>query len=139
MWRLFLDDEGVIGRRQWWLGTLTVLAALWLVNGLVYQTPTLWRVEPGVLVFFSLAALIPFHALNVKRLRDRRRPEWLALVAALPPAIAALSVAVRPATGMLGAVDMVVGVSLLLVAAWMILDLGLGGSKPQPVRSFLHG
>jgi uncharacterized membrane protein YhaH (DUF805 family) len=97
------------------------------------------RIEPSLLVFLSIAALVPFHTLNVKRLRDRGRPEWLGLAAALPAAVAALSVAFRPATGALGPVDVVVGISLVAAAIWMFLDLGVGSSRRQPVRSFLHG
>jgi uncharacterized membrane protein YhaH (DUF805 family) len=138
MLRVYLDDEGVIDRGHWWVGTLGLLVVLASLEGLVNSVPALAAYASGLMLFLALAALVPFHTMNIKRLRDRRRPEWLALAAAIPPAFAALSTAFRPATGPLGTLDMVIGSAMLLVALWAVLDLGFGPSKPQPNRSFLH-
>jgi uncharacterized membrane protein YhaH (DUF805 family) len=134
--KLFLDDSDVIGRRAWWLGTAALVIGLWLFASLVHALRPLARIEPGLLLFASLAALIPFHTLNVKRLRDRDRPEWLSAVAALPPAIASLVVAFRPATGPLEGADIAIGLALIAAAAWMVVDLGMGPSRPRPSTRF---
>jgi uncharacterized membrane protein YhaH (DUF805 family) len=132
---LFLDNGDTITRRQWLAGTVLLVVALWLLSGAVHANRAmLWRYEAGIQLFASIAALIPFHALNVRRLRDRGRPEWLALMAAMPPAAASLSLAFRPVTGPLGTFDIAVGLALVAMAIWMVVDLGLGPSRRTASR-----
>jgi uncharacterized membrane protein YhaH (DUF805 family) len=127
--RLLLDDTGVIGRADWWLGTVIILAGYWLVSGAVDRAPQLWRIAPGITLFVTVAALILFYSVNLKRIRDRGHHEAVALLIAVPPAVAAICTVLRPLTGTLGLFDIVMGMALAITLVWMVIDLGFGGPK----------
>ncbi len=129
MTQLLFDDEGRITRRQWWIGTLVLLAAQLAAE----TAATRWLAPLGLdrpaLLFVSLALLIPFHAVNAKRFRALGRSPDLALWGG---GLAGLSI-------LCGAflrwpqLDLALGLGLCIVILWYIVDLGIL-EHVQPVR-----
>lgn len=80
--RLFTTFHGRIGRKQFWIGFLIILAISIPVE--VYLNPALLSSDPMPLTTPSLAdtvwsvlSLIPATAITVKRFNDRDWPWWL--------------------------------------------------------------
>jgi predicted lipid-binding transport protein (Tim44 family) len=72
--RILFSDEGVINRRQWWLGTLGLLAFQLLVGWLAAWHFGRSGLDRAFMLFVSIALLIPFHSLNAKRFRAIGQP-----------------------------------------------------------------
>jgi uncharacterized membrane protein YhaH (DUF805 family) len=72
---LFLTFSGRIGRAQWWLGMIGVLAAIAAMLGIAF-----WSTLPLLAIPFILFVLISLYALAVKRLHDRNKSGWWSLV-----------------------------------------------------------
>jgi uncharacterized membrane protein YhaH (DUF805 family) len=121
MTQLFLDDEGTISRRQWWIGTLALLAIQFFAESLMAR----WLGPPGLdgplMLSLSLAILVPFHAVNAKRFRAIGRPPWLALWGG---GVAGLSI-LAGAFLRLPALDVAIGLALIATIGWFIVDLGV--------------
>lgn len=80
--RLYFGFDGRIGRRQWWLAMLSLVAASlvlsFLANPLAWFSETIARKGPNLAeTLFSIALLIPETAVTVKRFNDRDWPQWL--------------------------------------------------------------
>jgi uncharacterized membrane protein YhaH (DUF805 family) len=77
---LFFSDEGTISRRAWWFGILAIsvfhLAAGWLAARYLGHA----GLDRALMLFLSIALLIPVHSINVKRFRAIGLPPLLALL-----------------------------------------------------------
>ncbi len=121
MTQLLFDDEGVITRRQWWIGTLVLLALQQVAEAAAARWLTPLGLDRPALLFVSLALLIPFHAVNAKRFRGCGRSPDLALWGG---GVAGLSI-LAGAFLRWPALDLALGLGLCLVIIWYIVDLGI--------------
>jgi uncharacterized membrane protein YhaH (DUF805 family) len=121
MGQLFLDDEGVISRRQWWIGTIALTLA-YLGLGVIAQRQLGAKgYDEAAMLFVSIAILIPFHAVNAKRFQAiGRRPE-LALVGGIVSAVALLTDHFLAIDGL----SILCGWAMIVVFVWYVTDLGL--------------
>jgi uncharacterized membrane protein YhaH (DUF805 family) len=121
MAQLLFDDEGVISRRLWWLGTITLV----LAHIAAGYAATRWLGARGLdrpaMLFLSIAILIPFYAVNAKRFRAIGRDPALALVGGALPALAALK-GMHIAWPM---IDIALGGLIIATIVWYAIDLGL--------------
>ena len=130
MSELLLADEGAISRRQWWTGTLLLgvgqLLAGWMA------TRWLGRFDRPAMLFLSLAALIPFHAVNAKRFRAIGRDPALALWGGGVVGSSVLSGAFVK----LPILDIALGLGLIAIVLWHVVDLGVldHEAKASPAR-----
>ncbi|MFM9973263.1 MAG: hypothetical protein ACKVON_01655 [Beijerinckiaceae bacterium] len=119
--QLLFDDEGVITRRQWWLGTIMLVVFQFLAEYLASRQLLSSGLYRPVMLFVSITVLIPYYSVNAKRFRAiGSRPE-LALIGGILPLIAVLS------DTFLGfkSFDLVLGLLILAVILWYVLDLGV--------------
>ena len=82
--QLFLGLQGRIGRQQWWVGFVVLMAFesayFWLTDPGYYAAPVASLASTVANVVF----LFPTTALTVKRCNDRDWPWWLGYVVQLP-------------------------------------------------------
>jgi uncharacterized membrane protein YhaH (DUF805 family) len=118
--QLLFDDEGVIARRQWWLGTALLLAvqlgAGWLARR--HLGPS--GLDRPSMLFVSISLLIPFHSLNAKRFRAIGQPPLLAVMGGAVALASILVGAFLPGA----AVNIPLGLALLCVILWFAAALG---------------
>ena len=96
---LFTSFEGRIGRQQWWLGTIVLVIAIWIIMfviGLAFSTsmpPADGEMGMGagisaLGIIIMLIIYIPFIwaslALSVKRWHDRDKSGWWILINLVP-------------------------------------------------------
>lgn len=78
---LFFAFDGRIGRQQWWLAMLTLLAASvvlsFLVNPLAWFSKSAGAIPNLADTLLKIAFLIPETAVTVKRFNDRDWPHFL--------------------------------------------------------------
>lgn len=98
--QLYTDPKGRIPRKTWWLGTLGLVVIAFLIQLVVGMIGTALGLHKGlfgqgVITLAVIAAIyVPYHALTIKRLHDRGRPEILFYVFIAPSiAVAILSMA----------------------------------------------
>lgn len=119
--RLFFDDEGVISRQLWWTGTLFLLAVSMVMgSGVSRMTGNTSHTE-ALMIFCSIALLIPFHAVNAKRFRAIGRSPALALWGGIIPAASVLADSFTDWPAM----DILLGWMIMAIMVWYMLDLGL--------------
>jgi uncharacterized membrane protein YhaH (DUF805 family) len=119
--RLLFDDEGEISRKMWWTGT----GVLVLVHSIMeYFAGKLFAqsgLDRPVMLFVSLAILVPFYSVNAKRFRAIGRSSVFALIGGLLPGIVILcDIFLGSPT-----LDIALGLALLCVMLWYIIDLGV--------------
>ncbi len=80
---LFTSFEGRINRQPFWIGTLILMVAHWIVAGIGYGLfgETAGSVVAGVI---SLILLYPGLAVAVKRWHDRNKSGWWVLIVLIP-------------------------------------------------------
>jgi uncharacterized membrane protein YhaH (DUF805 family) len=119
--RLLFDDEGVISRRSWWIGTVLLLCAYMTCGAAAGRVLALPEHADAAMLFASIAILVPFHAVNAKRFRAIGRPPALALWGGGLPAASVLTDAFLnwPSA------DIVLGWLIMAVMIWFVIDLGL--------------
>jgi uncharacterized membrane protein YhaH (DUF805 family) len=125
--RILFSDEGVINRRQWWLGTLGLLAFQLLAGWLAARHFGRSGLDRAFMLFVSIALLIPFHSLNAKRFRAIGQPTWLALAGgmiAMASIIASVFLPGHP-------VNIPLGLALLVVIVWFAVALGCYDPPPK--------
>ena len=129
--RLFFDDEGVISRQLWWTGTLFLLGLSMAIGWVVARATGNADHTEALMIFCSIAMLIPFHAVNAKRFRAIGRSPVLALWGGVVPAASVLadSFANWPA------VDIVLGWMIMGIMVWYVLDLGIYPHESHASRS----
>lgn len=121
MTQLLFDDEGVITRRQWWAGTLLLVAMQLAAESIVARWLAPMGLDGPALLFVSLVLLIPFHAVNAKRFRACGRSPALALWGG---GLAGLTI-LAGAFLRWPSLDLALGFGLCLVILWYIIDLGI--------------
>ena len=121
MTQLFLDDEGTIARRQWWIGTLALLCIQFLAEALTARWFGPQGLDGPLMLSLSLAILVPFHAVNAKRFRAIGRPPALAVWGG---SIAGLSI-LAGAFLRLPSLDAALGLILIATIVWYVVDLGV--------------
>jgi uncharacterized membrane protein YhaH (DUF805 family) len=119
--RLLFDDEGLISRKTWWVGTILLVlfytAAEFLSSRLL---GTIQLARPFML-FVSLSILVPFYSVNAKRFRAIGRSPNQALIGGILPGLVVLSdFYVAFAT-----FNIIFGLAMLTVMIWYIFDLGV--------------
>ena len=137
---LFTGFSGRISRRWFWIGLFVVAAlspfSIWTAmsgNPFFEALPTVKRLGlPGLL--WVMALMLPLAALITKRLHDRGRSGWLALLFYLPAALAALKLfnvyrgEIAEVQYWLGWVNWWFGAAGL----WFLIELGFFGSQSGP-------
>ncbi len=126
MTHLLFDDEGKITRREWWLATGLLMAVYMLASILSARLLGPLRLDRPVMLFISIAILLPFHAVNAKRFRGIGRRSGLALFGAVLSALATLAGVFLP----LSPVNSGLGIGLILVILWYAVDLGVVDHTP---------
>jgi uncharacterized membrane protein YhaH (DUF805 family) len=149
---LFTSFQGRIGRQQWWIGSIILLAAAIILYFLVmpflgmHMIPTIdpaaspdamiglmRRMAIGQAVLTAILAY-PVTALMKKRLNDRDRPDWLIYVFWAPTVIGLLlgltglgyTVTDMGAMTMPSptALNMVVSLAGFAIGLWALVELG---------------
>lgn len=120
IFRLFLDDEGEITRRQWWIGVGTLVFAQFAAQIAIVRTFSGHGLDRGLLVFLSIAMVLPFHSLNAKRFRAIGRSPLLAIPGA------AVGIFLGLASTFLSQYHMAaaLGFCSVLIWIWYVVDLG---------------
>jgi uncharacterized membrane protein YhaH (DUF805 family) len=133
--QLFFDDEGVISRRTWWVGTLVLLFASmgigWAATRIVAQ-PGLGE---ALAVFSAIAMLIPFHSVNAKRFRAIGRNPALALWGGLVPALSILVDLYLDWPSL----DLLLGWMMIVILVWYVLDLGFYPHEDHASQARIDG
>lgn len=89
---LFTSFDGRIGRQQWWLGTIVLMVASWIISFVIQMfagapDPATGQMNMGALIIL-LVVMIPFIyasiALSVKRWHDRGKSGWWYLIVLVP-------------------------------------------------------
>jgi len=133
--KLLFDDEGEIACRQWWIGTLLLLATHAGVGFLLNRLLGARHLDGPIMIFLSIAILIPFYAVNAKRFRAIGRTPNLALWGGFLPAAAVLQDLFLPSP----ALSTGIGWAMLAVIAWYIIDLGLFPHASRSADTRLDG
>ena len=135
---LFVDFNGRIGRKQWWIGTL-ILFVVAVVVSLVLAT-ILGQGLFGRMIGFviSLVFLYPAAALATKRLADQGKPNMPRLAVWYAPLVLSsfmqtFQIGFRPMpTGsnmpdmmVPGTLIMVLGLLSMAIVIWMVVELGI--------------
>ena len=128
MTQLLFNDEGSITRRQWWIGTITLLALQFAAEIAAQRWLRPRGLDRPALLFTSLALLIPFHTVNSKRFRAIGRSPDLALAGG---ALAGLSILTSAFAGK-PTLDLAFGLCLCGVILWYVVDLGVLDYTPKP-------
>jgi uncharacterized membrane protein YhaH (DUF805 family) len=133
--RLYLLIEGRIGRAEFWVGLLILIAAIIVLTIIIAGIFGPLSFVAHLLVFIcELAIAYPCYALFAKRFQDRGRPGTYAavpigifLVIALLTllGVTGTETAPNPLGSVLGFVDLVVGL-------WILIDLGIMPGTPGP-------
>jgi uncharacterized membrane protein YhaH (DUF805 family) len=118
--RLFLDDEGEITRRQWWSGVIALILLQIVAQLTIVWKFHLYGFDRGLLVFLSIAMVLPFHALNAKRFRAIGRSPLLALPGAAVGIGLGLAGTFMPQFLFTAAL----GFAAVLIWIWYVVDLG---------------
>jgi uncharacterized membrane protein YhaH (DUF805 family) len=119
--RLFFDDEGVISRQLWWMGTLVLLGTSMAIGWGVGRMTGSTGLTEALMIFCSIVLLIPFHAVNAKRFRAIGRSPVLALWGGVVPAASVLVDSFFD----LPAMDILLGWMIMAIMVWYIVDLGI--------------
>ena len=137
---LFTSFTGRISRTWFWLGLIAIAVlspfSIWTAlseNPFQTALPTI-RKMGFVGLIWVVALLYPLAALMVKRLHDRGKSGWLALLFYLPAALATLRL-FHIQGQWLDQIDYWLGWVIWWVGAagiWFLVDLGLFGSKKGP-------
>ena len=119
--QLLFDDDGVISRKDWWIGTCILICVHTLAGSLAFRFLGAGGLDRAVMLFISIVILVPFYAINSKRFRFIRRAPSLALAGGVVPAMATLS------SVFIGwqSLDMALGLLLIVTFIWYVIDLGL--------------
>jgi uncharacterized membrane protein YhaH (DUF805 family) len=127
MVRLFFADEGVIDRRSWWLGAGVLVGVQLCLGVLAARHLGPLGLDRPLMVFVSIALLIPFHSVNAKRFRAIRQPPWFALAGGGVAMASIICGAFLPGHP----VNIPLGLVLLVVIVWFAAALGVYDPPPR--------
>jgi uncharacterized membrane protein YhaH (DUF805 family) len=125
--RILFSDEGVISRRQWWLGASVLIGFQLLAGYAAAREFGRQGFDRPLMLFVAIALLIPFHSLNMKRFRAIGQPTWFALAGAAVAMASVLAGAFLPGHP----VNILLGLSLLGVILWFVAALGCYDPPPR--------
>lgn len=135
---LFLSPKGRIGRRDFWLATVALMAimlpATWLLDPAQLDTSLPSPAAPGLaLTIVSLLLLWPSQVVMLKRFNDRRRPRWIVfmVVAAWGAFTVAQHLGPMPDIGTLPPHQRSFFHALGLVVLWVMIELGVLPGRPD--------
>lgn len=120
------STQGRIPRSQWWAG-LVVLVIIGVVLALIIG----WVLGPTLIgliatLILQVILLYPSYALSAKRFQDRNKPGGLALIGiglGILQTLARLVGLSNPLAPT--AVDYILGIALLIVGIWYLIELGI--------------
>jgi uncharacterized membrane protein YhaH (DUF805 family) len=124
--RILFSDEGVISRRQWWLGASILIGFQLLAGHAAAREFGRLGMDRPLMLFVAIALLIPFHSLNMKRFRAIDQPTWFALAGGAVAMASILAGAFLPGHP----VNIPIGLSLLGVILWFAAALGFYDPPP---------
>jgi uncharacterized membrane protein YhaH (DUF805 family) len=123
---LLFDDEGEISRKTWWAGTLLLV----LLHGMAEYSASHILVgtefAKPLMMFISLAILVPFYSVNAKRFRAIGRSPSQALIGGILPGLVILCDAFLA----FQTLNLTFGLGMLVVILWFIIDLGVIDHSP---------
>ena len=125
---LYLTTEGRIGRQTFWIGIVGLIVASIVIN-IIVGALFGWISFPTRLIQFivQLAFAYPAYALMARRFQDRAKPATYAAVLIginiLYSLLALLGLIGAP--GVPNMFGMLAGVVMLVVAIWIIVELGI--------------
>lgn len=133
---LYTSMDGRIRRKHFWIGILLLLVAVFAANFLVGFLFGLIFGEGGFVVrlvtfLFALAAAYPTYAVYGKRFQDRNKDPKFALIGiglGLFSSLLALFGLLAPD----GILVMVIGLAMIGVGIWYLVDLGILEGTPGP-------
>jgi uncharacterized membrane protein YhaH (DUF805 family) len=125
--RILFSDEGVITRRQWWLGSFILIAFQLLAGHMAAREFGQLGFDRPLMLFISIALLIPFHSLNMKRFRAIGQPTWFALAGGGIAMASILTGSFLPGHP----VNIPMGLALLVVILWFAASLGCYDPPPR--------
>ncbi|BAT57978.1 inner membrane protein YhaH [Variibacter gotjawalensis] len=124
---LFTRSDGRINRKPFWMGILVMIAISIVVIGLLAFTVGMVGRGAKIVVFIvQLLFLYPSYNLMVKRLHDRDRPDFFAIIM-LAPALVNGLFDVLGITGNplnMGPLDYLLGIVQLGIGIWSLVELG---------------
>jgi uncharacterized membrane protein YhaH (DUF805 family) len=120
------STQGRIPRSQWWLGLLVLVIVGVVLAGVVYLA--FGATTMGIIATLILQVLLlyPSYALSAKRFQDRNKPgglAWIGIGLGVVQTIARLAGLSDPYAPT--AVDYVLGLALLIVGIWYLIELGI--------------
>lgn len=81
---LFFSFKGRIGRGQFWKGFLLLIGVGVLITFIAGAGGVSEDTMEGLIAAYGLATMVPFLALQVKRLHDRGKSGWFTLLGFIP-------------------------------------------------------
>lgn len=140
----FFSPAGRLNRARFWFGLsvwIVALLAVAFASGLVIgmligATDFSMELSRSVGFLVSLMFLYPLYALMAKRLQDRGRPAWMALIGIVPVFIVQYlsSQGLIAGGGEPTIAEVVLGWIIILVVIWVVIDLGIMKGTPGPNR-----
>lgn len=120
------STQGRIPRSEWWAG-LVVLVIIGVVLALIIT----WVLKATLIALIAtlilqVILLYPSYALSAKRFQDRNKPGGLALIGiglGIVQTLARLVGISNPLAPT--AVDYILGIALLIVGIWYLIELGI--------------
>ncbi len=148
---LYRSEEGVIGRKVWWLGVAPLAALLFAMTAIWLALEPYARrglderafLDPMTIVayvylatfaFVVIFIAVCFVMLSMKRLRDRGRPTALAGALPLTALLAGAANWLEPQVGG-GSVSMLAMLAWIALAAalvWTIVEMGVLRGRQSP-------
>lgn len=120
------STQGRISRGEWWLGLLVLVIVGVVLAGVIYLAFGTTTMAVVATLILQVLLLYPSYALSAKRFQDRNKPGGLALIGiglGIVQTIARLAGLSDPAAPT--TVDYVLGLALLIVGIWYLIELGI--------------
>jgi len=126
---LFMSFEGRISRKPFWLGLLSllILGLIILLGSLYVAGERDYPVIRFNILVIEVALLYPLLAVGVKRLHDRGRPGYTALVFILPWLLHQVTnlVGITGDPTAINAIDIAFILINFVLFVWFVVDLGV--------------
>jgi len=129
------STQGRIPRGEWWLGLLVLVIVGVVLAGVVYLAFGATTIGIIATLILQILLLYPSYALSAKRFQDRNKPGGLALIGiglGIVQTVARLAGLSDPYVPTV--VDYVLGLALLIVGIWYLIELGILRGTVGPNR-----